>query len=120
MRKKKRAAFRDARPWRHFGIFACFFFERTHTWLWTETLRVLSGVKGATEVAGEVRRTNQCFYNQDPKMEASGSGNPRGSLLRELKTNWLSEPENNLRTRYIQNRPARPDPTLRRGRVSVQ
>lgn len=31
--------------------------------------------------------------------------NPPGSLLCELKTNRLCEPENNLRTRYIQNRP---------------
>lgn len=36
------------------------------------------------------------------------SGSQNGSiwsLLCELKTNWLCEPENNLRTRYIQNRP---------------
>lgn len=40
-----------------------------------------------------------------------------GSLLCELKPIWLSEPENNLRTRYIQNRPNR---ILLRGRVSAQ
>lgn len=43
--------------------------------------------------------------------------NPLGSALCELKTNWLCEPENNLRTRYIQNRPNQP---FRRGRVSAQ
>lgn len=36
------------------------------------------------------------------------SGSQNGSmwaLLCELETNWLCEPENNLRTRYIESRP---------------
>lgn len=32
--------------------------------------------------------------------------NPQGSLLCQLKTTWLCEPDNNLRTRYIQDRPS--------------
>lgn len=37
-----------------------------------------------------MKRNKQYFYNQDPKRN---------------ETTWLCEPENDLRTRYIQNQP---------------
>lgn len=60
--------------------------------MWTESLQFSLFCDKVIEVTGEVRRKINCFYNQDPKIEASGFFKP---------TIWLCEPENNLRTRYI-------------------
>lgn len=72
--------------------------------MWTETLQFSLFCDKVIEVTGEVRRKINCFYNQDPKIEASGFFKP---------TIWLCEPENNLRTHATFIKPLRPNPSPR-------
>lgn len=91
--------------------------------LWTETLPFSLFCDKVIEVTSEVKRRNLCFLQ---------SGFQNGSIwvfeppprwarsFRQRKTNWLCEPENNLRTRYIQNPAGTEPPFFRtRGRVSA-
>lgn len=71
-----------------------------HALFWIEMVPFLSFVI-RWEKWGEKNR-NQWFYNQDPKWKNLGFEPTKLTPL------WLCEPENNLRTSYIQNHSARP------------